>query len=127
VRKPLILLVEDEPDIALIVSLCLPPERFALACAVTLGEARGVLRLGLVPDMVVLDIGLPDGDGLTLCRELKAERPDLPVAVVTADVGEPTRQRSSAAGADRFLGKPFAPDEFCATLDELLGLPQASA
>jgi two-component system catabolic regulation response regulator CreB len=127
VRKPLILLVEAEPDVARIASLCLPPERFALACAVTLGEARGVLRLGLVPDVVVLAIGLPDGDGLTLCREVKAAHPGLPVAVVTGKGGEPTRRRLSEAGADRVLEKPFEPGEFGATVGALLGRARAGA
>jgi two-component system, OmpR family, catabolic regulation response regulator CreB len=122
-----ILLVEDEPDIAFVVRLCLDPGRFALACAGTLAEARDLLARGPRPDLVVLDLGLPDGDGLTLCREVKAAHPGLPVMVLTAYTDDDARRLAREAGADRFVEKPFDPDDLRATVDELLGRRRASA
>jgi DNA-binding response OmpR family regulator len=112
-----VLLVEDVPDIARVVSLSLDPARYHLTWAETLAGARATLRGGRLPDAVVLDIGLPDGDGLSLCRELKGRAPEVPVIVVTAD-GVP-RSAAIAAGADRFLPKPFDPDELGRAIDAL--------
>jgi DNA-binding response OmpR family regulator len=125
VRQSRILVVEDEPDITLVVRLCLNPGRYAVACATTLAEARGLLSAGPLPDLVVLDLGLPDGDGLVLCREVKAVHPALPVMVLTAYTHEEAREAASQAGADRFIEKPFDPDDLCATVDELLGRRRA--
>jgi two-component system catabolic regulation response regulator CreB len=122
-----VLLVEDEPDIAAVLRLCLDPQRFAVACAGTLAAARDRLARGPRPDLVVLDLGLPDGNGLTLCREVKAEHPALPVMVLTAYTHEETREAASQAGADRFVEKPFDPDDLRATVDQLLDRRRASA
>jgi len=116
-----VLLVEDEPDIALVVRLCLDPGRFAIACAGTLAEARDLLARRPVPDLVILDLSLPDGDGLALCQEVKGAHPTLPVLVLTALAEGAERQRAEAAGADRFLAKPFEPDELLHEVERLLG------
>ncbi len=70
------------------------------------------------PDAILLDRGLPDGDGLDLCREVKARCPALPILVLTAHAQ--ARGEALAAGADRFLVKPFDPDELAAAVAGLL-------
>src|SRR5581483_8482430 len=70
------------------------------------------------PDVVVLDLGLPDDDGLALCRELKETQPALSVLVLT---GREATSDARAAGADAFLRKPFGPLELIDVVEELAG------
>jgi len=71
------------------------------------------------PDLVALDVGLPDGDRLDLCRDLKAAHPTLPIVVMSASGGYGAKARK--AGADRFIAKPFDPDELASTAAGPLG------
>jgi diguanylate cyclase (GGDEF)-like protein len=74
------------------------------------------------PDLIVLDVGLPETDGLTLCRELKASprTSDIPVVILTGtDFG--TSDAAQAAAADGFLRKPFSPLELLSVVERLLG------
>lgn len=94
--------------------------------APSLGAARAALARGS-PDIVLLDVRLPDGSGLDLARELAArpaaERPR--VIVTSASVLPAEREAAVAAGCDAFLGKPFRPSELLALLsaqvDEAIG------
>jgi len=107
-----VLVVEDEPDIALIFRLVLEGG-YAVTLAGSLGEARAVIETHGLPDLVVLDLMLPDGNGLDLCRELKAARPDLPVLIVSAYVreGRVRREELRDCAADAVVGKPFEPEQ----------------
>jgi DNA-binding response OmpR family regulator len=60
------------------------------------------------PDLVVLDLGLPDGSGLTLCRELRTEGSVIPILILTARSQVALRVEGLDAGADDYLAKPFA-------------------
>jgi len=71
------------------------------------------------PDVVVLDLGLPDEDGLTLCRDLKSARPDIPVIVLTGRDAAAAEGASASAGADAFLHKPFGPLELIELVEGL--------
>jgi two-component system, OmpR family, catabolic regulation response regulator CreB len=106
---PNILLVEDEPAIAdtLIYSLG------TMGCAVhhvaTLALARGHLAHAL-PALVVLDLGLPDGSGLDLCREIRRTS-EVPILMLTAKSDELDRIVGLELGADDYVTKPFSPRE----------------
>jgi ribonuclease P protein subunit RPR2 len=73
------------------------------------------------PDVLILDLGLPDADGLTLCRELKASRPALPIVVLTGNDAVAAEGRAVSAGADAFLHKPFGPLELIDVVERLAG------
>jgi diguanylate cyclase (GGDEF)-like protein len=73
------------------------------------------------PDVLVLDLGLPDADGLELCRELKASRPTLPIVVLTGHDAVAAEGSAVSAGADAFLHKPFGPLELIDVVERLAG------
>jgi len=75
----------------------------------------------LKPDLILLDLMLPAKSGFEVLKEIRQDR-DLrktPVIVVTAFAGEAERREAAVAGADRFLPKPFDPDELSALVEEL--------
>ncbi len=114
----MLLVVEDEPDLAALIRMIFDPGRFAVVVADDLASARSILARPLAPDLVILNVVLPDGDGLDLCRGLRAAGMALPVIVLTGMVG--TRAQALAAGADAFVTKPFDPDALAAEVERLL-------
>lgn len=73
-----------------------------------------------VPDLVILDVGLPDINGFELCRQLLTQHPDLPVLFLTARSEEHDRLLGLEIGADDYVAKPFSPREVCARVRTLL-------
>lgn len=69
----------------------------------------------LVPDVMILDVGLPDISGFELCRQLLALHPALPVLFLTARSEEVDRLLGLEIGADDYVAKPFSPREVCAS------------
>ncbi len=110
--KYLILLVEDEEDIAYLVSRSLEKEGFDTVIASSLQEAIDLLEKKF-PQLIILDLMLPDGDGLELCKYLKIHRRDHDVAVIilTAKGEEKDRILGFEFGADDYIVKPFSPRE----------------
>jgi CheY-like chemotaxis protein len=117
-----VLLVEDDADIATLLRLCLDPSRYAVAWVETLAEASAALARTR-PEVAVVDIGLPDGNGLDLCRAIKARHADVRIVVITAGQTGQSRRDALRAGADRFVAKPFDPDDLCAVVDDLAAAP----
>jgi DNA-binding response OmpR family regulator len=117
--RPCILIVEDDPDTARLLGLVCHFLPCTSRMAGTLGEARAIVATAAV-DAVLLNLVLPDGNGLDLCREVKASRPALPVIVVTAAVAPEREAEVRTAGADLFVAKPFDPDALAATIERLL-------
>jgi DNA-binding response OmpR family regulator len=115
-----ILVVEDHPDIAGLLRLMFPPPRFVVLTAGTLLDARTLLARLNPPHLVLLDLILPDGDGLDLCREIRAKHPRLPILVLTARVESGAAEEALAAGATRVMEKPFDPEAVQAAADTLL-------
>jgi DNA-binding response OmpR family regulator len=103
-----LLFVEDDPDIATVLRLAFDPHAYQSEWVATVAAARDRL-VARPPDAVVLDLGLPDGDGLDLCCEIKATWPALPVLIVSASDAGTVRYQALACGADGFLPKPFDP------------------
>jgi len=107
-----ILIVEDEADIRRFVRLTLQSEGHEVFEAATL--QRGLIEAGTRrPDLLVLDLGLPDGDGVTLIRDLRGWSA-LPVIVLSARTGEADKIAALDAGADDYLVKPFGAGELMA-------------
>lgn len=109
---PKVLLIEDEEKIRRFVRLALEREGFEVHEAGTV--ERGLIEAGTRrPDLVVLDLGLPDGDGLDLIRDLRAWS-DVPVLVLSARTAELDKVSALDAGADDYLVKPFSAVELVA-------------
>jgi len=109
---PTALLVEDEPQIRRFVRAALEAEGWQVHEAATL--QRGLIDAGTRrPDLVVLDLGLPDGDGIDFLGDLR-KWSAVPVIVLSARVGEDEKIRALDAGADDYLTKPFGVGELLA-------------
>jgi len=124
-----LLLVDDDARLASMVGDYLGRAGFEVETASSLAAGRTLLAAGAY-DALVLDLMLPDGDGLELCRELRSSQRtrQLPLLMLTAR-GEPTdRIVGLELGADDYLGKPFEPRELLARIKALLrrASPQAA-
>ena len=107
-----ILIVEDEADIRRFVRLTLETEGHTVHEATTL--QRGLIEAGTRrPDLVVLDLGLPDGDGVDLIRDLRTWSA-MPIIVLSARSAEASKIAALDAGADDYLVKPFGSGELMA-------------
>jgi len=113
-----ILVVEDESALAQSLAKGLRQAAHAVDLAPTLAEAR--TKLALEPyDAVVLDLGLPDGSGLTLAREIRGRGDRVTILMLTARDGVSDRVAGLDAGADDYVVKPFALEEVLARLRAL--------
>lgn len=104
-----LLLVDDSHELVKCNERVLRPEGYAIQTAATLHEARELLAQA-VPDAIVMDIDLPDGNGLYFCRELLTQI-DIPVVFLSAHADAQTVQEGLAAGGCAFLTKPYQLDE----------------
>ncbi len=113
-----VLLVEDEESLASLVQAYLAQEGFTVV-TVTSGEAA-LARIEREPmRLVVLDLNLPDMDGIDVCRRIRA-RSSVPVVMLTARDDEADRLAGLGAGADDYIGKPFSPKELVARMKAVL-------
>ena len=107
-----VLVVEDEAEIRRFVRLALERDGFEVHEAE--GVQRGLIEAGTRhPDIVILDLGLPDGDGVDLIRDLRTWS-DVPVLVLSARTAEDDKIAALDAGADDYLVKPFSAGELLA-------------
>ena len=114
-----ILVVEDQGDIANLVRMHVEMLGHRVQCCDTLAFARRALAAGDW-DLLVLDLALPDGDGLELCRELRQQNAALPILMLTARATEHERVQGLESGADDYLAKPFGVLELQARVRALL-------
>ena len=113
-----VLVVDDEPNIADLVELYLRREGFRVVKAAT-GEDGVKAVTDHRPRLVVLDVGLPDIDGLEVCRRLRAST-QIPVIFLTARDTEIDRVLGLELGADDYVTKPFSPAELVARVKAVL-------
>jgi len=109
-----VLVVEDDREIRSMMQSSLSVEGFDVQTAVSLSEARALLKHN-PPDVIVLDLGLPDGDGVELVQELRKQH-STPVIVVSARHQEAQKIVLLDAGADDYLTKPFSVGELLARI-----------
>jgi phosphate regulon transcriptional regulator PhoB len=116
-----VLVVEDEPDIRNLIVHHLTREGFRCRTAATGPEALARVRAAL-PDLVVLDLMLPEMDGLEVCRRLRGDpsTATLPLIMLTAKADEVDRIVGLELGADDYLAKPFSPKELVARVRAVL-------
>jgi two-component system, OmpR family, KDP operon response regulator KdpE len=107
-----IVVVEDEPTIRRFIRMSLESQGHTVFEADTF--KRGLIEMGTrSPNLVVLDLGLPDGDGIDLIRELRSWS-NVPVVVLSARTDETQKVQALDAGADDYLAKPFGSPELLA-------------
>jgi two-component system response regulator TctD len=117
-----LLLIEDSEPLSDLVAKGLANSGFDADKAVTAAEARAALTT-MRYAAIILDLGLPDADGMTVLRELRARGDPTPVIILTARGRVEDRISGLQAGADDYLGKPFAIEELVARLQALLRRP----
>ncbi|MDQ2897760.1 MAG: response regulator transcription factor [Actinomycetota bacterium] len=112
--EPLILIVEDDDAIADALTRVLAGHGYAVD---RLARGTGVVRAAEPPvALVILDLGLPDVDGLEVCRRLRASRPEIAILILTARGQELDVVAGLDAGADDYLTKPFRLSELLARI-----------
>lgn len=115
--KPTVLLIDDEKPYAEIIKSVLESLDIDVLIACDSKEALNFLQQ-IIPDLILLDVMMPDVDGLTLLRWLREHsEKDIPIHVVSAKAMTEDREAALSAGADGFLAKPFAIKD----LQELVG------
>jgi CheY-like chemotaxis protein len=120
-HTPTVLLVEDDEPTQLAMASWLTAEGYLVLTAADGHEAAGHLERPLEPiDVVVLDVGLPDVDGIALCERVREMYPTMPVVVCSgaAEPGEVARLLE--LGASRYFRKPVEPDELLAAVESSL-------
>ncbi len=110
-----VLIVEDDTGIASGLAATLKAAGYAVDVCGTLGQASAALRVETF-DLVLLDLNLPDGDGIDWLRRLRAGGQPLPVLIMTARDALPDRVAGLDEGADDYIVKPFEPEELLARM-----------
>ncbi len=113
-----ILIVDDDVDLNALLTEYLQGFGHTLVSETTAAAGRKRLRREL-PDLLILDVMLPDTDGLTLCREIRAEY-DLPIIMLTARGEVADRVMGLELGADDYVPKPFEPRELVARIQSVI-------
>ncbi len=113
-----VLVVEDESSIASFVALYLKNAGYAVRTAATGGEALSAVAAEH-PDLIVLDLMLPDIDGIEVCKRIR-QRSDLPILMLTARDEDVDKIIGLEVGADDYLTKPFNPRELVARVKSIL-------
>lgn len=120
-----LLLIEDNDRLAGFIGKSLVASGFAFDHCGTAEDGEAALST-VRYDALILDLGLPDGDGIDVLTRLRRHSPELPVLILTARDGVEDRVGGLNAGADDYLLKPFAMEELIARLNALLRRPGAS-
>src|SRR3974390_470208 len=118
-----VLVVEDNEELAGLIAKGLGSAGYAVDRLGTAADARQALTTTSYA-AIILDLGLPDADGLSILREMRHRKDPVPVLVLTARAGVHDRVEGLRTGADDYLVKPFAFEELLARLEALLRRPQ---
>ncbi len=120
-RKKRILVVEDEPDLLELLRTHFKDEGFAIATATNGVDAIRKAR-SLAPDLIILDVMLPELDGFAVCEILRRneETAKVPILMVTGLTSQLTRCAGIESGATDFVTKPVTPDEIVSRVKDLL-------
>jgi len=114
-----ILLVEDDPVLGTTLSMGLKLEHYEVVWVTSFSKALDTFSPGSF-DLISLDIGLPDGSGLDLCKEIRLQDKNVPIIFLTARTDEETLLKGLEIGANDFVKKPFSQKELFARIKVLL-------
>ena len=117
--EPAVVVLEDDREMRALLVRGLREEGFKVEGVGTGGEMLARID-GLQPDVIIIDIGLPDADGRDVCQALRARGVSVPVLFLTARSRLPDRLAGFNAGGDDYLSKPFAFEELVARIQALL-------
>jgi DNA-binding response OmpR family regulator len=128
IKKPMIFAVDDEADILELITIHAQKASFHIK---TFNRAEPLLKalIGEIPDLIILDLMLPDMDGLEICKRLKkTERTAaIPILILTAKGDETDVVLGLELGADDYMVKPFSPKELVARIHAILRRPKITA
>jgi DNA-binding response OmpR family regulator len=118
---PKVLIVDDSANIRKLITVVLGRDKYVFFEA---GDGEKALKLAITerPDLVILDIIIPRIDGIKVCETIKIspETKDMPVIILTSNLSEELKQKALKAGADKYMTKPFEPQNFRYAVSELL-------
>jgi CheY-like chemotaxis protein len=116
-----ILIADDEPHVVELVRVTLEDERVRVVAAAD-GAGALTAAAGLEPELIFLDVNLPDMSGLDVCRQLRSDPrlADTHIVMLTAAAQQDDVARGLAAGADHYLTKPFSPVRLLSLVEGLL-------
>ena len=120
--EKLVLHVEDNPDNRMLVRRLLNAFGYQVVEAENAAQARALVQ-NIRPDLILMDINMPDVDGYTLTNELKL-LPNLlgvPIVAITANVMKGDRERTLSAGCDGYIEKPIDVDRFLEQVEQFIG------
>lgn len=117
--KKRIHILEDDKDIGYIIEFLLKDEGYELQLSSTVKEMKEKLK-DSIPDLFILDVMLPDGNGIEICHDLKNDMftKHIPVIVMSANVTN--KENSKMATPDEYISKPFDLDDIESTIKKLL-------
>jgi len=118
--KGKILVVDDEPEIVKSVSMRLSANGYETVVAMD-GIQATSMAVKEQPDVIILDIGMPAGDGHTIVKRLRnsAKTNCIPIVFLTARTSDEDHQKAYDQGVDKYITKPFDSEELVAAIDEL--------
>lgn len=112
--------LEDDTDIRYIIEFLLKDEGYELQLSSSFEELKEKLKDSL-PDLFILDVMLPDGDGSEICADLKGDIFTKHIPIIVMSANDQNKTRSLEAGADDYIKKPFDIDYIVARIDKLIG------
>ena len=120
-ERRLVLIVEDDPTNLMLTRAVLERDGYRTEAARSAEDALEHLQ-HVRPDLILMDVGLPGRDGLTLTRQLKADpaMAAIPIVAVTAHAMREDQTRALAAGCDGYISKPISPRTFTSEIEALL-------
>ncbi|MCE5311885.1 MAG: response regulator transcription factor [Nitrospiraceae bacterium] len=114
-----ILVIDDDPDILKVLKANLELNNYRVATASNWAEGSSMIA-GSVPDLIILDLMLPDKDGIDICKSIKADHPGLPIIMLTAKDKISDKVTGLESGADDYMVKPFETAELVARIKACL-------
>lgn len=112
--------LEDDTDIRYIIEFLLKDEGYELQLSSSFSELKSKLK-DSVPDLFILDVMLPDGDGADICSDLKSDLFTKHIPVIVMSANDQNKEKSITAGADDYIKKPFDIDYIVSRIDKLIG------
>ena len=111
-----ILIIDDEEDLCWLLSNALTGKGYAVSTANTIGD--GVAYLNDIPDLILLDLKLPGGDGMDLLPRIKSVTPETIVVIISAYGSEERRQDAKRKGVHSFIDKPLTEEKILSTIKQ---------